>query len=110
MWPYLLVDICSFPVGSGRRLGFLGGRIETTVKSHTLDQYRIIVPSNSLRSKQAEIFLTPKIVNCCRVVRGYSLAYVAVSEHLGERFSHWLLLSEVPRGPNTIMLRSEYGI
>ena len=97
-------------IGSGRRLEFLSDTIETTVKSHTLDQYRIIVPRHSLRSKQAEIFLDPKILNCYRVVRGYSSAYVTVSEHSEERFSRSLLLSEVPRGPNTIVLRSECGI
>ena len=60
-------------VGSGRRLGFLSDTIEVTVNSHTLDQYRIIVPRNSLRSKQAEIFSFLKILSSCRVVRGILL-------------------------------------
>ena len=97
-------------LGSGRRLWFLSDTIEATVKSHTLIQYKIIVPRNSLRSKQAEIFSFLKILSSCRVVRGYSTSYVSVIDGLEERFSRRLLLSEMPRVPITTVLRSKYGI
>ena len=60
-------------VGSGRRLEFLACRVEATTLLDNLVQYRIIVPRNSFRSKQAERFSIPPILNSCRVVRGILL-------------------------------------